>query len=92
VAARYQRTTVSTDCERKGEMACDLHGRLCATPTEWVVDPRIEPACGFSPVELDPHSPPITPVVGELISKYIELLCRRCIGIKRKRNWKDSNS
>src|SRR5664280_2846503 len=74
----------------KWRVTCtDLYG---AAPTEWVVDPRIEPAWGFSPVELDPHSPPITPVVGELISRYIELLCRRCIGSKRKRNWKGSNS
>jgi hypothetical protein len=61
----------------------DVYG---AAPTEWVVDPRIAPACGSSPVELDPNSPPITPVVGEPILKYIELLCRRCIGIRRKGN------
>lgn len=48
----------------------DVYG---AAPTEGVVDPRIAPACGSSPVELDPKGPPITPVVGEPISKYIEL-------------------
>lgn len=59
----------------------DVYG---TTPTSMVAHPRSAPACGSSPVELDPTRPPITPTVGEPISKYIDLLCGRCIGIRRK--------
>jgi len=58
----------------------DVPGAI--TP-EWSEDPKETPACG-SYADLNLKRKPITPKVGEQVTKYTETLCGRCLGMVRK--------